>query len=448
MEAAILDNQSSSDLSKLPGNPFGPAADGSSPYLSLSFREALAALYYGLECGSHILLLTADTGLGKTTLLRHFARRLHGRGRALFLSLGDDPGTEVLGKLLVEIGGTVADEHRLARRAQVDEILSSLVDAHNPFILLLDDVQNSERRAVETLRHLALLESFEKRLLRVVIAASSDLAEKLQASEFANQIRRVPLALLNAAEVENYIDYRLRLAGWSGGQLFTAKERALIAERSSGKPSAINEICFNLLYQRGKQERTPSNGPSGTQAVTFDEDYIDLALLSQQSVLPKSAHSLNLRTAALTSIILTLVLALAGLWYRSTIRPRAARQLGAHTAVGHSRKALTVARSLIAGAGLRLAPSLGQQQVTAVTAAKVASVRSVAAAEGGRAGRTADEMAADEIRQGDAYMNAGEYDKALGSFSKAVTFAPDNSAAREKVKRARRAKAAEHNVLQ
>jgi tetratricopeptide (TPR) repeat protein len=57
------------------------------------------------------------------------------------------------------------------------------------------------------------------------------------------------------------------------------------------------------------------------------------------------------------------------------------------------------------------------------------------------------EIAADQIRLGDAYMHMGDYDKALRSFSRAIAFAPDNQKAQEKMKRAR-TKAAEENVLQ
>jgi Tetratricopeptide repeat len=57
------------------------------------------------------------------------------------------------------------------------------------------------------------------------------------------------------------------------------------------------------------------------------------------------------------------------------------------------------------------------------------------------------DIAADQIRLGDAYMHMGDYDKALRSFSRAIAFAPDNQEAQEKMKRAR-TKAAEENVLQ
>jgi cytochrome c-type biogenesis protein CcmH/NrfG len=57
-------------------------------------------------------------------------------------------------------------------------------------------------------------------------------------------------------------------------------------------------------------------------------------------------------------------------------------------------------------------------------------------------------MAADEIKLGDAYMKIGDYDNALESFSRAIGLAPDNKEAEEKVKRARRAKTAEEDILQ
>lgn len=61
--------------------------------------------------------------------------------------------------------------------------------------------------------------------------------------------------------------------------------------------------------------------------------------------------------------------------------------------------------------------------------------------------QTAQEMAAHEVRLGDTYMKRGEYEKALFSFSRALAFAPDDQEAEEKIKRARRAKTVEENVI-
>jgi type II secretory pathway predicted ATPase ExeA len=533
-EAAILENQFSFDPAKLDDNPFSQTTDASYPYLSSSFREALAALYYGLEYGSRILMLTAAQGLGKTTLLRHFERRIHDRSRTLFLSSNHDNGREVLCKLLAELGGTAPIDDLHAMRVQIDRILSGAAEAEIPFILFLDYDQNSEQAALHTLRHLAILESFKKRALRVVIASSPEIASKLQGSEFADEIRPVPLAPLTAAEVEAYIDHRLRLVGWRGGRLFPAKTFTLIGERTSGNPSAINEICFKIVQNPMKSENGRSDSPSENKdPVLLDEYHVDDSILrGPQPVVLIPAHSLKHRTVALTCIVLMLVLAIAGLWYRSTTNMRiikhvianvmdsraidkgvpdlatesasittdsarnretarlshvatpaasavssptpvqAAPTVAVHLtkvvspifssapvaavpnndgdqpaeAVAKDYKVITAPLSRVVVSGQTPPSSTVRQLTTATHAATVRSV-AVAAGEDG-ATRTANEMAAYEIRLGDAYMNLGDYDKALGSFSRAIAFAPDNKEAEEKIKRARRAKAAEEDILQ
>jgi type II secretory pathway predicted ATPase ExeA len=513
--------------------------------------------YYGLEYGSRILMLTADRGLGKTTLLRHFERRMHDHSHTLFLSPSRDNGREVLCKLLVEIGGTTASDDLHTIRVQVDKLLTGVAGADNPFILLLDYDENDAESALETLRYLTTLESFERRLLRVIIASSPDIAEKLQGSAIADEVRRIPLAPLPVAEVESYIDYRLRMVGWRGGRLFTAKACTLIAERSSTKPSAINEICSNLLQNLAEQESSHSDSAARNQDFVLDEAYVDFIISGRKPSIPTPAHSLSLRTAALACILLMLVLAMAGLWYRSAMKARTAKHVTAeivvpvapsrHSTIFHNEhlKQLPNLAHAVTGAGAAskgvastateaaaskparnmetaglshvatpavsavssptpvkatfntaavhltstvppiLSPAAavlnneGNQPAEAVakdhkvitapfsrivvpsqtpassparqqtTETHAAAVRRVAVAtEGDGATRTANEMAAYEIRLGDAYMNAGDYDKALGSFSRAIAFTPDNKKAVEKIQRARRAKAAEEDVLQ
>ncbi len=439
-----MENQWSFDLTELHENPFGPAADASRPYLSSSFREAIAALYYGLEYGSRILILTADRGLGKTTLLRYFERWMHGRGHILLLSPGHDKTIEVLGKLLAAVEGTATCDDLHSMRGQVDGILSGIAKAENPFILLLDCDENAAEATLEVLLYLARLESFEKRLLRIVIAGSPDVAEKLQGSALADQVRRVPLAPLTVAEVESYINYRLRLAGWRGGRLFTAAACKIIAQRSSANPSAINAVCFDLLQNLAEQESSHADHAQ-TKDAAIDESYVEFVTSAPQPITLISTHSFRRWKAILACMILMLALVMAGLWYRSGVKERAAKHVSADIAVaaGHP---VTAPAPRSAVPSPTPASSLVQQGTTEThtVAARTMSVTP----QGDSSTHTTDEMAAYEIRLGDAYMNAGEYDKALGSFSRANALAPNNKEAEERIERARRAKATEKSILQ
>jgi type II secretory pathway predicted ATPase ExeA len=552
------------DLSELQSNPFGPPAEPCYPYLGSSFREALAALYYGLEYGSRILVLTADHGLGKTTLLRHFEDRMHNRSRTLFLSPGHDRGVDVLRKLFAEIESTDPADDLPAVLAQIDEKLTRVATADNPFILLLDYGENTAEPALETLRCLTSLESFERRLLRVVLAGPPDIAEKLQGSALADEVRRVPLAPLTAAEVESYIDYRLRLAGWRGSRPFTAEACGLIAERSSGKPFAIDEICFNLLQNHAEPEHNPSDSAAWNKDSLADESDITLGASGRVASLPDLTDWFSRRTVVLTGIVLALILGAAGLWYQILSKALTAGHVTAEITApvatplhhadlydGHPQQwqnsthavaaasaasnsltdnpatavasepggngktarlspaesptasavlsvtsgittaadsaalspasavppatSLSPTRAVLPNAGAQPAETvakkdqndvgapLSQIKVPAHILASAPTPQSVpqqarttapatnremaVPAKGGRAARVAEEVAAYEIRRGDAYMNAGEYDFALSSFSRAIAFSPGNKEAEEKLARARRAKATEAGIL-
>ena len=293
-------------------------------YLSLSFREALAALYYGLESGTRVLMLSADSGLGKTTLMRHLERTLQRRSRTLFFSLDHDNGSEVLRGLLDEIDGTAAGDDLVPIGAQVDKAITGVTEAEKPFVLLLDQNEDAEQSALEVLRHLASLESFGNGSLRVVIAGSCNGAERLRHSEFAVQIRFVSLAPLTAGEVQTYIDHRLRLAGSRGGRLFTAGACELIAKRSAGNPLAINEICFNLLQDLEEGESGRSDSQSSDRDSILDEYHVNAALSGRKPRVQASVISSNPRTVVLAGIVLMLVLAVACLWYRRASETRVA----------------------------------------------------------------------------------------------------------------------------
>jgi hypothetical protein len=51
------------------------------------------------------------------------------------------------------------------------------------------------------------------------------------------------------------------------------------------------------------------------------------------------------------------------------------------------------------------------------------------------------------IKLGDFYLSRGEYDNAISEFQKGLSLAPNNAMLREKLDRARKAKAAESRVL-
>jgi general secretion pathway protein A len=55
------------------------------------------------------------------------------------------------------------------------------------------------------------------------------------------------LAPLPAWEVKNYVEHRLRIAGYQGGPIFSNQAYESIAVASEGIPRNVNNFCFNAL---------------------------------------------------------------------------------------------------------------------------------------------------------------------------------------------------------
>jgi general secretion pathway protein A len=312
-----LENELSLDLFGLRGNPFGASSDGNYPYLSTPFREALAAVFYELEYGSRVLMVSAHRGCGKTTLLQHLERCWQGRRPTLLVPADRVNDREILRKIVADIGGIEASDNDLRVREQVDQALGQVATVESPFILLLDCGEDGGESAVQTLSCFVSLEAFKKGLLKIVITASPEIAKR-QGLDHSEEIRHAALSSLTPGEVEEYIAHRLQIGGWRRGRLFTKQACAMIAERSSANPSAINKICFGLLQALAKTN-AHGDGKNQDKELAVDEAHIDLVTSdpSQTNVAP--SHWLARRRAAWASAGLVLAIGMAGFWYRGAI---------------------------------------------------------------------------------------------------------------------------------
>src|SRR5437016_3927958 len=73
------------DFYKIREQPFGETPDPRYLYLSSTHREAIASLVYGLDSGRGFLVLVAEPGMGKTTLVFHLLEWLRESARTVFL---------------------------------------------------------------------------------------------------------------------------------------------------------------------------------------------------------------------------------------------------------------------------------------------------------------------------------------------------------------------------
>jgi len=242
--------------------PFGITPDTSFFFACNAHQEALNTLLVAVRNGEGFVKITGEVGTGKTLLCRKFLASL-GDGfvsayvpnpylepRALLLALADELG------VALDKG---VDQHRLLKALN----LALLNAARNGkrVVLCLDEAQAMPLETLEALRLLTSLETEKRKLLQVVLFGQPELDRNLGQASIRQLNQRITfhycLAALNLKELDNYLDYRLGIAGYNGVRLFARGAVKRLHRASGGVPRLINILAHKammLAYGEGARE--------------------------------------------------------------------------------------------------------------------------------------------------------------------------------------------------
>ncbi len=103
-------------------------------------------------------------------------------------------------------------------------------------------------------RRFACLSNFEAadhKLLHIILAGQPQLGVKLRSPSLTQLLQRITtigrLERFSPAQVQECIEFRLRVAGGTGPPPFTTEAMAKIMAASGGVPREINRICINAM---------------------------------------------------------------------------------------------------------------------------------------------------------------------------------------------------------
>jgi general secretion pathway protein A len=231
--------------------PFDVTPDPAFLYFSRVHREALTTLAQGIENLRGFMTVIAKPGMGKTTLLQKLMEDLKDSARIIFLFQTQCTSRELLGYILheLEVDHTSMDivaMHYALNQALLEEMLRG-----RRFILIVDEAQNLHDSVLETIRLLSDYETTHSKLIQIILAGQSQLLDALSKPSLLQLRQRIAMTAtlepFSPREVDKYVEHRLRVAGSSGEPIFTREALKLIAERSSGIPRCINNMCFNAM---------------------------------------------------------------------------------------------------------------------------------------------------------------------------------------------------------
>ena len=159
----------------MPQQPFDVTPDPTFLYSSPSHREALASLKEGIEHFRGFMVMIAEPGMGKTTLLHKLMEELSETARVVFLFQTQCSSRDLLCYILNELevdhtGMDVVAMHRALNQALLEEMLRG-----RRFVLVVDEAQNLQEPVLETIRLLSDFETTNSKLIQIVLAGQPQL---------------------------------------------------------------------------------------------------------------------------------------------------------------------------------------------------------------------------------------------------------------------------------
>jgi len=231
--------------------PFSLAPDPRYLFLSASHREALAHLLYGIEEGEGFIEVIGQVGTGKTTLCRTLLGRIGQEAEIAYIFNPSPSELELLSAINREFGLPTAVRTRTELLDSLNQFLLEKNAAGRRVLLVIDEAQNLDPAVLEQVRLLSNLETDRAKLLQIVLIGQPELEENLARSDLRQLRQRITvrwsLRPLTRAEVGEYLEHRLRVAGAADPELFTPGAVRALTRISRGVPRLINAVADRAL---------------------------------------------------------------------------------------------------------------------------------------------------------------------------------------------------------
>jgi len=209
--------------------------------------EGLARLSYLAEAGS-IGLVTGQTGVGKSSLLRLFVQSLRpNRFHPVYLSLTHVPTSGSLLRLIVSSLGETP--HRGKERLFLT-ILERIEKLEHTTLLLIDEAHLIPAEALTDLRLLVSSGLDDGPRLKIVLSGQEALRRELHQASRADLAHRLSVRYhvpaFSGEQTAAYIDFQMKTAGASQ-KVFEDEAKSLLHDYASGVARQINSFATACL---------------------------------------------------------------------------------------------------------------------------------------------------------------------------------------------------------
>ena len=212
----------------------------------------LDALLYAITHDEGIVKVSGEVGSGKTMLCRVLMERLPKTVAIVYLANPSLSRDDILYAIADELNLKLAEGLRSSTVIRaLQEHLIQLYSQGRRVVVLVDEAHAMPAETLEEIRLLSNLESNKHKLLQLVLFGQPELNEILARPNMRQLKERIThnfqLEPLVRDDVAEYLEFRLRAAGYKGPNVFSPQATRLISDASLGLTRRINILADKTL---------------------------------------------------------------------------------------------------------------------------------------------------------------------------------------------------------
>ena len=211
----------------------------------------LEALLYAIMHDEGIVKVSGEVGSGKTMLCRMLVERLPQPVQTIMLANPSLSRDEIIYAIAEELDIRPQSERLSILLLKLQEHLITLYGENQRVVLLIDEAHAMPQETLEQVRLLSNLESSRAKLLQIVLFGQPELDAHLNLPNMRQLKERIThsfrLQPLRRPDIEAYLDFRMRAAGYRGPTVFSPEAVRKIDKASEGLTRRVNILADKSL---------------------------------------------------------------------------------------------------------------------------------------------------------------------------------------------------------